>query len=76
MILHNEDLFQLTDFLGIKRENIIFTSYSDKYEFTKGFDIHIDNDELEIGLINDFPGKCLGFLYEHNFRQEQKQAKF
>ena len=75
--LPNDDLFQLADFIGIKRENITFTSYEDKYTFVKDFDVFYDNCELEIGLINDFPsGKVIGFLYEANLRREQQQAKF
>lgn len=75
--LQNDDLFQLADFLGIKRENITFTNFEDKYLYVKDFDIFFDNDENEIGLINDFPlGKVLGFLFEPNLRREQKQANF
>ena len=72
----NKDLFELTDALGIERKNIIFTNYEDKYTFVKDFDLHFDNDELEISLINDYPGFCIGMLYEHNYRLENQIAKF
>lgn len=62
--LNNSDLFEVTDVLGIKKENVIFTQYQDKYNFVKDFDIHFDDDFEEIYLINQHPGKCLGFLYE------------
>ena len=59
----NTDIFETADKLGIKKENITFTSYDDKYKFVKDFDLHFDDDEQEISLINSFPGKCIGFLY-------------
>ena len=71
--MHNKDLFEVTDRLGIKRENIIFTEFDDKYHFTKDFDIHFDDSESECGMINDFPSTCLSFLYDHNYRQENNQ---
>lgn len=67
----NTDLFKVTDELGIKRENITFTSYDDKYKFVKDYDAHYDDDEQEIYLINEFPGKCIGFLYQQNFNNNQ-----
>lgn len=67
---NNSDLFEVTDKLGIKRENITFTNYDDKYKFVKAFDIHFDDDEDEISLINEFPNKCIGFLYQPNFNNQ------
>lgn len=64
----NSDLFEVTDRIGIKRENITFTSYDDKYKFVKEFDIHFDDDEIEIRLINEHPSKCIGFLYNPRLR--------
>jgi len=64
----NDDVFQLADFLGIKRKNIIFTSFEDKYKFVKDFDMHFDDCDEEIFLINEYPNtKCIGFLYQHNY---------
>lgn len=67
----NSDLFEVTDRIGIKRENITFTKYDDKYKFVKDYDLHFDDDEVEIDLINRFPGKCIGFLYEPKFNNQQ-----
>ncbi len=49
----NEDLFLVSDSLGIKRENIIFCGMSDKYEFLKDKDFvfHIDDDNIELSFI-------------------------
>jgi len=71
--LYHNDLFAVTDSLGIKRENITFTNYNKKYQYVRNFTIHIDDDDLEIDLINDFPSPTIGFLYQHNFRQENNQ---
>lgn len=64
----NDDLYQLIDKLGIKRENITFTNYKDKYDYVKEMDIHFDDKMEEIFLINQHPSKCIGFLFEekHN----------
>ncbi|WNH10063.1 hypothetical protein [Thalassobellus suaedae] len=64
LIFENKDLFEVTDKLGIKRENITFTKYQDKVVFVKQFDFHFDDDAHEIFLINQHPSKCLGFLFE------------
>jgi hypothetical protein len=64
--LPNKDLFDVAESLGIKKENIKFTEYEDKYLFVKDFDVHYDDDEMEIDLINRFPSKCIGFLYNSN----------
>jgi len=68
----NNDLFQLADFLGIKRKNIIFTAFEDKYQFVKDFDMHYDDSDEEIFLINEYPNtKCIGFLYQHNYNNSE-----
>lgn len=64
--LPHEDLYQLTETLGIKKENITFTTYRDKYEFVKDMDIHIDDDIEQVFLINQHHGKCIAFLFEEN----------
>jgi len=63
-LLNNDDVFEVTDLLGIERKNIIFTQYEDKYSFVKDFDLHFDDDLQEIFLINQHPSKCIGLLYE------------
>lgn len=60
----NSDLFTVTDALNIKRENITFTQYEDKYTHVKDYDMHFDDDESEIFYINQHQSKCMGFIYE------------
>lgn len=62
--INNDDLFVITDALGVKRANITFTEFKDKCPFVKDFDIHFDDDQEEIFLINQNPSKCMGFLFE------------
>jgi len=61
---NNVQLFVLAKKLGIKEENIVFTSYERKYTFLTKMDLHIDDSQEEICLINEHSSKCLGFLYE------------
>lgn len=75
--LDNTDLFQLADELGIKRENITFTNYDDKFKSVKDCDLHFDDDDVEIFNINEYPlGHCIGILYSHNFNKENQIAEF
>lgn len=73
-VLPNEDLFKITDALGIKRENITFTAHQDKYDFVKEYDLHFDDDMHEIYLINQHHGKCIGFLFEE--RPDNGERRF
>jgi hypothetical protein len=50
---YNEDLFKVTDSLGIPRERIIFANMEFKYEFIlnrEGFNpvFHLDDDHIEL----------------------------
>ena len=77
VVVLNTDLFEVTDKLGIKRENIIFTCYDDKFLHVMNFHIHYDDSEEEIFLINEYPiGICLGFLYEHNYKRDKGITNF
>lgn len=58
----NREVFAMAEKLGIKKENIRFTSYDEKYKYLKDFDLHFDDDEVEIELINEHPCKCIGVL--------------
>tara|TARA_R110002012_G_scaffold321174_1_gene547894 strand:+ start:3762 stop:4112 length:351 start_codon:yes stop_codon:yes gene_type:complete len=69
-LVNNDDLYVVTDMLGIPRTNIIFTAFKDKYSFTKKFDLHFDDNFEEIFLINQHQSKCLGFLYEEKHNNE------
>lgn len=46
----NQDLFNITDNLGI--ETVVFTNFSDKSPFMYDVDIHIDNDDTELLMIS------------------------
>lgn len=50
----NADLYRVTDFLGIPRENIIFTGYEDKRPYLEkaGIDVHLDDDNMVITSVN------------------------
>ena len=54
--INNDDLFEVTDRIGIKRDQIIFTSYQLKSEIIneRGLDFifHLDDDWIEINHIN------------------------
>lgn len=51
----NEDLYNVTDKLGIPRYKIRFTCMRNKAEYLFGTDIlwHLDDDSLELELINE-----------------------
>ena len=70
----NNDLFAISDEIGIERKHIKFTNYEEKYSFVKNFQFHFDDDQNEIDLINEFPGKCIGFLYQP--KSNNQQANF
>lgn len=58
----NREVFAIAEKVGIRFLNIQFTETKDKYNFLKDFDIHFDDDDEQINLINDHPCKCVGFL--------------
>ena len=51
----NNDLYEVTDRLGIPRENICFTNMEDKWQYVaeKGFRFHLDDDWIENEMINE-----------------------
>jgi len=50
----NDDLFKVTDKLGISRNKITFTNYVDKWEVIgdRDFIWHLDDDWIELNLLN------------------------
>ena len=69
-IIDNKDLFEITDELGIKRENIIFTNQQPKIHklIEYKINIHFDDDEIEIDDINKYnletlKGILIGYKY-------------
>lgn len=57
----NKDLFGIADKLGIDRNNIQLIGVMKKWGFLKGFDIHYDNEQEDIDLINQ-KTNCKGIL--------------
>lgn len=61
--IENSEVFEIAEKVGIPKENIRFTNYVDKVDFLEDFDIHFDDDEYEIDLINRRPNSvCEGIL--------------
>jgi hypothetical protein len=56
----NQDLYDVAERIGIKKENIVFTGYVDKIEFLKGkgFIFHLDDDLHELMAILDSKDNC------------------
>ena len=48
----NQDLIRIKEKLGI--DNVIYTNGEDKHYFMDGIDLHFDNDDREIRLINRY----------------------
>lgn len=57
----NKSLFTTAEKLGIPKEHIIFTNYKPKWEFLKDFDMHFDDDQIEIEEIEENTN-CVGVL--------------
>jgi hypothetical protein len=56
----NKDLFESCERIGIPREQIQFTAFTDKIEFLKdkGFEFHLDDDIYELTAIMESKDKC------------------
>ena len=63
----NQELYDVAENVGIKRENIIFTEFVDKIEFLKGkrFLFHIDDDVDELMAILSSKDKCKTVNVDH-----------
>ena len=73
----NDDLFKVSDGLGIPRERIIFTGYANKSEFLKdkGFKWHIDDDNIELSFIRSDTDIIPIFLFgNENWKEECEEA--
>jgi len=62
IITQNEFLFEIAEQVGIPVDRIKFTEGEDKWKSLYNFDIHFDDDELEIELINQNLDNCCGVL--------------
>ena len=60
----NEDLYVVTDKLGIPRDNIHFMNMALKADFLKDTDViwHLDDDEVEVEAIDDLDNPVIGVL--------------
>lgn len=80
----NKDLFLVSDYLGIKRENIHFTPYDLKYIFFQnnpGFIWHLDDDFIELKRMSksktigisvkssNFKSKCEKLIKNYEYRE-------
>ena len=57
----NKIIFTISEKLGIPKENIRFTNGKDKWTLLEDFDIHFDDDQIEIELLEENT-KCVGVL--------------
>lgn len=62
IITQNEFLFETAEKVGIPKDRIKFTEGDDKWKSLYTFDIHFDDDEVEIELININLDNCCGVL--------------
>jgi hypothetical protein len=60
--IDSTEVFAVTDELGIARKNCQFTHYADKLDFVRDFDVHFDDDDYEVDLINRDECNCRGVL--------------
>lgn len=58
----NKKLYELAERVGIPKDNIHFTGFELKVHFLKTFDIHYDDDYIEIDAINSSDLTCYGIL--------------
>jgi hypothetical protein len=62
IITQNDKLFAIAKDLGIPEDKIKFTEGDDKWKCLYTFDIHFDDDYVEIELINENLPDCCGIL--------------
>jgi len=58
----NQMLFEILTELGIPHDRVNFTAMVDKWTVLDGFDIHFDDDQTEIDLIDENLSSCIGIL--------------
>ncbi len=54
----NKPLYAVAKQLGIPDEKIVFTQSNDKWKYLDGFDMHFDDDQIEIELIEENLPDC------------------
>jgi len=66
----NSDLFEISNKIGIKDDNIHFTDFKPKYTFFKeneDFLFHLDDDNIEVNEINNF-SKVKAIYLDENWK--------
>lgn len=58
----NREVFAVAKKLNIPFEKIRFTNGKDKWPFLNGFDLHFDDDQVEIELMEENASECVGVL--------------
>jgi len=58
----NRDIRAVAKILQIPNERIQMTNGADKWLYLKGFDMHFDDDQIEIELIEENLPECVGVL--------------
>ena len=58
----NKEVFVVAESLGIPKDRIRFTNGDDKYKLLEGFDIHFDDDFIDIELIEEHLPNCAAVL--------------
>lgn len=71
----NDDLFEVTDRLGIPRERIVFTNHEFKAGFLekKDFVMHLDDDWLEIKELLNTDVKGISVFGNPNWQEEAEK---
>lgn len=62
VILEHRDLYAVAKELNIPEERIQMTGGTDKWRFLDGFDIHFDDDKIEVELIEENLPSCSAVL--------------
>lgn len=72
---YNDDLFQVTNRLGIPKERIIFTNQKFSFEFMnkKNFVMHLDDDWLEIKELLNTDVKGISVFNNPNWQEEAEK---
>lgn len=60
----NEDLFAIAKSLGIEKQ-VQLTSGDYKFRFLHEFDMHFDDNQMEVDLINSANNSCIGVIYNN-----------
>ncbi len=58
----NEKLVEIAKYVGIPEHKIVYTAHQIKWEFLINFDMHFDDDQIEIEEIDSNLPNCIGIL--------------